>query len=205
VGLGRRPPRSKGRVTTLTNDQTNAVLLFDTLGIFQWVNIAVDDENPHEVIREQFAMRRGWDIKSEPLDVDIWIPKGARDENSPKTHRDFTINCSAFAPEDWGHLFGLDIYQDRMGQLLNDAFVKVTLEGWHDGDKSHKAISNYSLSDLIVCVDTDRELRDTYAQETRRALHQQLTTYQRNPVFADQGTPLVELLRPGRMPVLHTR
>ena len=44
------------------------------------------------------------------------------------THAEFTINCSDFAPEDWGYLLGLDIYQDRMGQLLNDAYVKVTAE-----------------------------------------------------------------------------
>ena len=53
--------------------------------------------------------------RGEPLDVAIWIPKGTRTPGTPADHREFTINCSDFAAEDWGYLFGLDIYQDRMG------------------------------------------------------------------------------------------
>lgn len=194
---------TQNQQTTISlNDRTRAVLLFDTLGIFQWVNIALDEKNPHEIIQHQFAMRRGWEIKSEPLDVVIWIPQGARDANTPGAQKEFTVNCSDFAAEDWGYLFGLDIYQDRMGQLLNDAFIKVTVEGWHDNDKFHKPTAEYSLSSLVACVEHDSELLNTYAGETRRALRQQLATYQRNPVFADLGTPLTELLQPGRMSVI---
>ena len=36
----------------------------------------------------------------------------------------------------------------------------------------------------------------------RRAVIQQLTTYYRNPLFDDEGTPLSEMLTPGCMNVL---
>ena len=185
-----------------SNPRGRAVLLFDTLGIFQWADIGLESKSGQHVIQQQLALRRGWDIKTEPLDVAIWIPQGARGESTPATHREFTINYSDFAAEDWGYLLGIDIYRDRMGQLLNDAYVKVTLEGWNDGDNSHKAESAYSLASLIRCIDTDRELVTTYAPETRRAVRQQLSTYERNPVFAGDGTPLSELLFPGRMSVI---
>ena len=189
--------------TTISeNPRTQAILLFDTLGIFQWVNIALNEQSQKETIQQQFAVRRGWTIKSEPLDVAIWIPKGSASETTPASHKQFTIRCSDFAAEDWGYLLGLNIYQDRMGQLLNDAFIKVTLEGWHDGDKVHKATPAYSLSALIKCIETDRDLLTTYAAETRRALRQQLSTYEHNPVFADDGTSLQDLLNPGRMSVI---
>ena len=194
---------SREKSTTISaNQQTQAILLFDTLGIFQWINIALSELSKKETIQNQFAVRRGWTIKSEPLDVAIWIPKGSGTDATPATHREFTIRSSDFAAEDWGYLLGLNIYQDRMGQLLNDAFIKVTFEGWHDGDKPHKATSAYSLAALIMCVESDQDLTHTYAAETRRALRQQLRTYERNPIFADDGTSLKDLLKPGRMSVI---
>lgn len=189
--------------TTISqNPRTKAILLFDTLGIFQWVNMSLNEQSQQETIQQQFAVRRGWSIKSEPLDVTIWIPKGSASDGTPSTHKEFTIRCSDFAAEDWGYILGLNIYQDRMGQLLNDAYIKVTQEGWHDGNNFHKAAEAYSLSALIKCVESDSELITTYATETCRALRQQLCTYERNPIFADDGTSLKDLLQPGRMSVI---
>jgi len=184
------------------NPRTQAILLFDTLGIFQWINIALNEQSKKETIQQQFAARRGWNIKSESLDVAIWIPKGTASDSTPLSHKEFTIRCSDFAAEDWGYLLGLNIYQDRMGQLLNDAFIKVTAEGWHDSNNFYKAAESYSLAGLIKCVESDRELTATYASETRRALRQQLCTYERNPVFDDDGTSLQDFLKPGRMSVI---
>ncbi|MBK8047943.1 MAG: hypothetical protein IPK16_12890 [Anaerolineales bacterium] len=61
---------------------------------------------------------------------------------------------------------------------------------------------NYSLTDLIDCIREDRELLESYQAETRRAVTQQLSTFQRNPLFESAGTSLTELLTPGRMNVL---
>lgn len=184
------------------NPRQTAALLFDTLGIFQWMSILLNDTASRDVLKEQFAVRRGWDIRPEALDVDIWIPKGTRAPGMPAEHREFTINCSDFAAEDWGYLLGLDVYQDRMGQLLNDAYIKVTLEGWSDGNRRHAAKADYSVDSLIACIKSDQELLASYQSETRRAVLQQLTTYSRNPLFEDQGTSLADFLRPGRMSVI---
>jgi len=99
------------------NRRRNAILLFDTLGIFQWMSILLRENSEREILQEQFAVRRGWKIKPEPLDVTIWIPKGTRTASTPDEHRDFSVNSSDFAAEDWGYLLGLDVYQDRMGQV----------------------------------------------------------------------------------------
>ena len=185
-----------------SNPANSAILLFDTLGVFQWMSIVLQEDSQKALLKEQFAVRRGWSIKAEPLDVTVWIPKGARTAGTPADHREFTINCSDFAAEDWGYLFGLDIYQDRMGQLLNDAYIKVTQEGWSDSQRRHQPDAQYSINDLIACVKSDRELLDAYHDETQRAVLQQLATYHRNPLFEDQGTALRDLLKPGRMSVV---
>ncbi len=179
-----------------------AVLLFDTLGIFQWTDISLDQAQDGAVRAHQESVWRGWELQPEELDVQVWIPQGTRDATTPSGHREFAVRTSDFSADDWGYLLNLDIYQDRMGQLLNDAFIKVTLEGWNSQDRHHDAIQTYSLEDLIDCISEDDELLASYQTETRRAVIQQLTTFVRNPLFQSAGTPLPELLQPGRLNVL---
>ena len=116
--------------------------------------------------------------------------------------QEFALHCSDFSAADWGYLFGLDIYQDRMGQLLNDAYIKVTSEGWNGDGGSHPAREAYTIDDLIACLKNDTELKTSYQSETRRAVLQQLQAYRRNPLFQDKGTALHEFLQPGRMSVI---
>ena len=132
----------------------------------------------------------------------IWIPQGTRTETTPLGHRDFAVRSSDFSAADWGYLLGLDIYQDRMGQLLNDAYLKVTVEGWQEGHIRHPAKETYTLDDLLRCLKVDGELKDSYQAETRRAVIHQLTTFKRNPLFQDQGTSLNDFLRPGCLSVV---
>jgi len=178
------------------------ILLLDTLGIFQWIDIPVVPDSPQEIIKEQFSVRRGWEMKNEPLDVQIWIPRGTRTEATPQSHLEFTINSSDLTASDWGYLLGLDIYQDRMGQLLNDAYIKVSSEGWGTTVVKHPPKEQYSLEDLINCIREDHELQASYHSETRRALLQQLMTYKRNPLVQEQGTPLRSFLKPGTLSVV---
>lgn len=180
-----------------------AILLFDTLGIFQWTDISLDKALDSEVLRAQHAVWRGWNLKPEELDVQVWIPKGTRTEATPGNHREFAVRTADFSADDWGYLLDLNIYQDRMGQLLNDAYLKVTSEGWEDESRrKHEPQKTYSIANLINCIREDNELLASYQPETRRAVMQQLTTYLRNPLFDDEGTVLAEILVPGRMNVL---
>lgn len=180
-----------------------AVLLFDTLGIFQWMDVILVPDSTQGIIREQYAVRHGWSLKESPdLNVSIWVPQVDTNQVRQTGHQKFTISYCDFTASDWGYLFGLDIYQDRMGQLLNDAYIKVTLEGWIDENGQHPAKQNYDIDDLLNCVRTDREISESYQTETRRAVVQQLSTYARNPLFNAQGTLLSDLLRPGKLSVL---
>jgi uncharacterized protein len=190
--------------TSISNIERNtATLLLDTLGIFQWTDISLEDASESDVLKRQRETWRNWKLQPEKLDVQIWIPKGTRTDQTPDSHREFAVRTSDFSADDWGYLLGLDIYQDRMGQLLNDAYIKVTLEGWQGSEGHHKKPSkHYSLSELVQCIKQDTELNESYRPETQRAVLQQLTTFQRNPLFEDEGTPLMELLAPGQMNVL---
>lgn len=192
--------RMESSISKIRRDR--AILLFDTLGIFQWTDISLTEAADRPVIQEQKMTWRGWNLEPEPLDVQVWIPQGTRTEATPSSHREFAVRTADFTAADWGYLLDLDIYQDRMGQLLNDAYLKVTTEGWQGEGGKRAPKPFYSLDDLVACVKMDAELQASYQAETRRAVLQQLITFRRNPLFQDEGTPLTEILVPGRMNVL---
>ena len=93
------------------------------------------------------------------MDVQVWIPQGTRNETTPHGHLDFSVRTADFSADDWGYLLNLYIYQDRMGQLLNDACIKVTLEGWKQSGRLQQAKPQYSVSDLISCIKQDETSR----------------------------------------------
>ena len=192
--------RSESSISHIGRDR--AVLLFDTLGIFQWTDISLAEAADRPVIQEQRAVWRGWNLQPEALDVQVWIPQGTRSETTPASHQEFAVRTPDLTAADWGYLLELDIYQDRRGQLLNDAYLKVTVEGWQGEGRRQAPNPVYSLDDLIACIKLDDELQSSYQTVTRRAVLQQLTTFRRNPLFQDEGTPLRDLLTPGRMNVL---
>ncbi|MEW6215142.1 MAG: ATP-binding protein [Nitrospirota bacterium] len=211
-----------------TISKTNTALLFDTLGIFQWVDVPLTLNSSQKILQEQALVQRGWDIRSEPLDVQIWTPRGT--SSSSRKYKEFTINCADFTASDWGYLFGLDILQDRMGQLLNDVYEKVVNEGWSDGSSTYSPKTRYAIEDLMECIEKDTELVANYHSETRRAVLQQLSVYWRNPLFQPkrkiptalkwlvekgevseqdlkayeslEGTSLTSLLKPGQLSIL---
>jgi hypothetical protein len=171
------------------------------LGIFQWADVAVTSDAPGDVVKQQLDLRRGWDLPDVPLNVAIWLPKSNEEIKRTTPRREFTVRSSDLTASDWGYLLGLDILQDRMGQLLSDAYIKVTVEGWGDGTtRAPKA--DYEIEDLLNCIRTDQEIQGNYQSETRRALAQQLTTYARNPLFLAAGTGLRDLIKPGVLSVI---
>jgi len=220
---------TKERDTTISViNKTRAALLFDTLGIFQWMDVPLSMNSSHRILQEQALTQRGWDIRSELLDVQTWAPRGTL--SSSKQKKEFTINCADFTASDWGYLFGVDILQDRMGQLLNDAYVKVVNEGWSNGSSTYPPKPRYAIEDLMDCVQNETELLANYHSETRRAILQQLSVYWRNPLFQPkrkvpaalkwlmekgeiseeelkayeslEGTSLNDLLKPGQLSIL---
>jgi len=182
-----------------------AVLLFDTLNIFQWMNIPlVSQGKKYDEIQKQAEVMVGWDISPESLAVDIWVPAGYRYRLTSSKFYDLFLNVADFTIEDWGALLGLDMIRDIKGQFLTEIYQKVVTLGWTDDSSSfHPPNLNYGIQDLIECIENDQE-RETgiYRSDTRRAILQQLRAYQRHPIFSGEGTPLRDILKPGRIAVI---
>jgi hypothetical protein len=71
---------TKNSPSSISNvKRERAVLLFDTLNIFQWMNIPLDSQDKkYSEVQKQAEMMADWDISSESLEADIWVPAGYR-------------------------------------------------------------------------------------------------------------------------------
>ena len=192
--------------TSISCDANNrAILLFDTLDIFQWMGVPLnkDWENKSELDR-QADLLSGWDIKAEKLMVDVWVPAGYENEVINQNHRIFKLNIPDLQIDDWGNLLGIDIMRDVMGQYLYEIFHKVTVLGWTDlNGNYHLGNVNYSLEDLIECIDNDEDNnKGIFKDDTRRAILQRIRSFQVHPLFSHEGTKLSLFLKSGHVTVL---
>ena len=191
---------SDATLTVANTNRSRAALLFDTLGIFQWMDVPVTESGESTEIRNQYRARSGWDLPEASIDVAVWRPRGSG--RLSDHHMELAVRCSDLDSSDWCYLLGLDPIQDRMGQLLSDAFQKVTSEGWRSEQGFKQPKLQYGLDDIVSCIQSDDELISAYQSETKRALTQQLKTFSRNPIFSDDGIGLKDLLKPGRLSVV---
>jgi len=184
-----------------TISKKKAVLLFDTLGIYQWMKFPIKEPSS-EIVKSQIFLQKRWNLQPESLDVLLFEPKQNGTSLSLSNPALFTLNTSDLSASDWGYLLGVDIYSDRIGQLLNEVYIKVTQEGWRDEKRHFSPSQSYSIEDLINCLKSNSEISQIYHTETKRALLQQLLTFSHNPLFQKEGTKLEELLKPGYLSIL---
>jgi hypothetical protein len=181
-----------------------AILVFDTLNIFQWMNIPLKSHAKYPEIEKQASLLTGWGVEPEILNVDIWVPAGYKYELTPPDYKDLFIDVSSFSVEDWGALLNLDIVRDIKGQFISETYQKVISIGWRDIKGNYFSPKpNYSIQDLINCIEHDEDKEESiFKPDTRRAVLQQLRSYAMHKTFSGNGTPLNEILKPGRAAVI---
>lgn len=183
-------------------NQDRAGIIFDPLNIFWSLKntIKLDDQNPY--LKEQTILLKKWKIKPTDLNVSIFIPTGTRLKTTPKEYKEFSLDVSSLVAEDWASLFDLDLYLDRIGQLLNDLWYKLVVEGWEGNGENIGPNPDYSIQDLLNCLQNDSEIQRYYNRETIRALYQRINSFKNNPLFSSTGTKLQDLLIKGHLSVL---
>ena len=80
----------------------------------------------------------------------------------------------------------------------------MTGTGWDNRDGRHmEKKDKYAISDLLECLENDTDYENgPYHRETLRAVRQQMLAFSRLELFRGDGTPMSELLKPGRVSVL---
>ena len=194
-GLGFDDPTRR-----LSNDSTDrAVLVFDTLNLFQWIGVPLSSARGPE-LEIQRRKAQSWKLPDVNMCPQLWHLSGSH--GASHGSQPFQVSVADMSPQDWGLLMDVDIVAEPMGQLINATCDKVTRTGWHKAGRRIGPRSNYSIADLVECISDDKELANDFAPDTRRAVRQRLNSYERTGLFSTAGTPLADLLKPGKVSVV---
>ena len=194
-GLGLKDSSRK-----LGNDSSDrAVLVFDTLNLFQWIGVPLASaKGPESKLQRERA--RSWNLPEIQLSPKLWHLAGSHGANHGSNP--FQVTVADMSPQDWGLLMDVDIVAEPMGQLIAAAYDKVTRTGWHKAGRRTGPTPNYSITDLVECISEDKDLANDFVSDTRRAVRQRLNSYERTGLFSTSGTQLADVLRPGEVSVV---
>jgi DNA helicase HerA-like ATPase len=184
-------------------ESARAGLVLDIMGIYWTSQIPLSRDGPPEVQKQAAGMVAAG-LHGRRLAVEVWVPDGFQleDIDPPGVHR-LTIQASQMDLDDWGALFGLDIFGEPRGMLIADLLRKVSSDGYTN-DKNEEVLANagFHIRDMLLCLDEDPTLQVDYRDDTRRSIRQRLSTFASLELFSGAGTPLTDLLRAGNVSVL---
>jgi hypothetical protein len=131
------------------------------------------------------------------------MPAGYGRPHDPPQFRTLEIPVKDLSAEDWALLLEIDLATEPRGQLLDEAFAKVTRLGWQKGPQPVPANPAYSLNDLIDCVTHDGDIQAFYEAITIRSLTRALRAFAAKPLFSQAtGTPITDIFKPGQLSII---
>jgi uncharacterized protein len=180
-----------------------AALVLDIMDIFWTSQIPLAADGPPEIAKQYEAMRR-FGLQGQQLGIDVWLPAGYENpEIDPPGVSALYVRAADLELDDWSALFDVDIFSEPRGMLIADAVYHVSIQGYSRADGTRvPATEDFGFRELIACLDDDQDLAANFRPDTIRAVRQRMTTYGALPLFAGEGTPLANVLRPFRASVL---
>jgi hypothetical protein len=185
--------------------EPRAVVLLDPLDIHWTALTPLSPDGPDGLKRQHDVLSKWQGLEIEPINVQVFIPAGHKWEIDPVEFREFRLPVASLDAGDWGLLIKADLITEPRGRLIDEAYRKVTELGWNWDSPSNPVApkTNYSLQDLIDCIDHDPDITSFYASETCRSVVQPLRALGRMPLFdSPEGTPLTDLARVGMLSIM---
>ena len=184
------------------NANDRAVLLLDTLNIFQYVAIPVS-KIPNEVIRKTLSAKiSGFGVKETEVDVRTYYPAGCCQGFYTSRYRPFALDTSFIRPEDYAHIFDFDLFKDPTGHLLLAAFDAVKNAGYTFKSADRPANEKAGLSELIEFLSDEMNVAESFERTTVRALLSRLQTLARDELFSSTPTSVPSMIKPGEVTIL---
>jgi hypothetical protein len=178
------------------------VLVLDTLNIYQYGTVPVSKIADAELRKDAIKNASIFGVKETEIRLDISYPAGHREDFYSERYEAFALSTAKIQPDDYGHIFELDIYKDPMGQLLLAAFDAIKDAGYTASGRQVAGSPEAGLAELVECLEGDASISANFGQTTVRALVARLRTLLRSPLFSSAGTPLNSLVQAGRVRVL---
>ncbi|HYV47346.1 MAG TPA: hypothetical protein VFA20_20950 [Myxococcaceae bacterium] len=178
------------------------VLLLDPLDV-HWTAIYPVRKDGSVHMQEQYKLlERFPEVAVEPINVAVYMPAGRGRPEDPAVFRAYHLPVCDLTSEDFALLYGANLVSDPAGMLIGEIHDKVSRLGFTRGATDVPAKEVFGLQDLIDCLQ-DTDIQANYTVQTLRAVRQRLLSWLRDPLFQQpSGTPVTELVQPGRMGIL---
>ena len=193
-----------------TSNHPAAVLLLDPQNQFWTLGRPPDENLPED--EEHTAALKAWSLQPAAIgDVRVYVCPG--DPTPIGTEVDFTLPASLLTADDLCSFWGTDVYSPQ-GHLISTVLEKVSQTGYDsapagaspDALPEHvSALSEFTLEDLVKCLQTDTEILRSTPTQTVDAVNWRLNSLRKLGIFVAKGIPFVDLLVNGRATVVSLR
>ena len=183
-----------------SHKERRAVVLLDPLDI-HWTALQPLRPDGPEGLKKQHQLVVKWEgLAVEPIQARVFVPAGYEWPSIDHPEfQEYRIPVSSLTAADWALLLKTDLVTEPRGRLVDEGYRKVTEIGWGGTTPN----PNYSIEDLINCIENDTDISAFYATETCRSVVQPLRSLARMPLFGDgEGTPMTELAQAGVLSIL---
>jgi len=182
-------------VSKMDPGRQHAVVIFDTLNLFQWVDLPLSAAKGPNAQRQRELLAK-WKFEPRPIEPTFWHPVGS-EPATPKSCP-FSINPMDMDAQDWGRLLNVDIAAEPMGQLVNDVYTRVQRR---PGARASATTDRYSVDDMLTILRSDATIQTDYAPETIRGVRQRLSALARSPLFDPRQPDWTAALKRGHVAV----
>jgi len=191
-----------GTTSLAVHETPRGGVVFDIMDIFWSSVIPLTEKGSNEIQKQYAAMTKGR-LAPQELGIDVWIPAGFENsEIDPSGVQSLRIDPSSLSIDDWGALFGINIYAEPRGMLISDLVLHVGQKGYSTREgRTIDPVESFDLAALLNCLDS-ADFVASYDASTARAVRQRLQSYAQLEVFQGTPTPLPDLIQPGRVSVL---
>ena len=173
----------------------HAVVIFDTLNLFQWVDLPLATAKGGNAQRQRDLLKR-WKLEPKIIEPTFWHPLGS--EPATIKSSPFSINPTDMNAQDWGRLLDVDILADPMGQLISDICARLHQRS---SSRSNTDTQRYSVDDMLATLRSDNTIQADYSPETIRGVRQRLSTFARSPLFDSKQPDWTSALKRGQVAV----
>lgn len=178
--------RPQGVFTGLSK---HAVVIFDTLNLFQWIATPLG-EAAGTAVAKQLDLLRRWKLQPSTIAAQFLHPIGS--EPAISSSKPFSIRPEDMDAQDWARLLKVDLMGEPIGHLLGEAYRRAT---------TRKPRGGGAIDDIVRILRSDSEIQTDYSAETIRALRQRLNAYGSSPLFDSSVADWSKTIQPGTVSV----
>ena len=184
------------------NINDRAVLLLDTLNIFQYASVPVS-KIPDQQLRQALSSKISqFGVKETAIATRTYYPAGRRQEFYTSRYRPFALDTSLVRPEDYAHIFDIDLLRDPTGHLLLAAFDAVKNTGYTYKSADRPAQIGAGLSELIEYLADETNTVGSFERSTVRAMRSRLQSLAHDALFSSAPTGVSSMIGAGEVTIL---